>query len=86
MPEVFRSRRFSVRIRNDHLHVRFSSGAQATVDIRDCRIRSNDLKAQEEREIRRFVLSHQQELLEAWDQVWNGLPVERIASWRNSGI
>ena len=82
MPEVYRSSRFSIRIRNDHLpphiHVRFSSGADATVDIRDCRIRSTELKTQEEREIRQFVLRHQDELMAAWERVWEGLPVERI--------
>ena len=83
MPEVYRSGRFLIRIRNDHLpshiHVRFSSGAHATVDIRDCRIRSTELKTQEEREIRRFVLDHQKELMAAWERVWEGLPIKRIA-------
>ena len=82
MPEIYRSDRFSVRVRPDHLpphvHVRFSSGADATVDIRDCRIRSNSIKAQEERELRAFVLDHQDELMDAWNCVWNGIPPRKI--------
>ncbi len=82
MPEIYRSDRFSVRVRPDHLpphiHVRFSSGADATVDIRDCRIRSNSIKTQEERDLRRFVLDHQDEPLDAWNCVWNGIPPKRI--------